>query len=308
MLVVIVVFLCQYFSEYNCQNYTFINDEIRCSKEYVLNKKDYIVLKSELIEYLEKQNNVNKVTRYSVYFRDLDNGPIFGINDREKFVPASLLKIPVMITYFKLAEENPSLLKEEITPSWDRDVIIDQYYKPSYSIEKNKTYSIEELIEYMISYSDNISYFVLLEKLKGLDPTAELYLDTYKELGIINPTSNLDETIYTKAYASLFRTLYNASYLSKELSEKALEILAKSDFKDGLVLGVPSDIKISHKFGERYIPSENRKELHDCGVIYYPENPYLLCVMVEGYNFNDLSNIISTISKMVYKEVDSRKL
>lgn len=49
-------------------------------------------------------------------------------------------------------------------------------------------------------------------------------------------------------------------------------------------------------------------ELHDCGIIYYPNNPYVLCVMTRGDSMEELKKIISTISLMTYKEVDSRRL
>lgn len=69
---------------------------------------------------------------------------------------------------------------------------------------------------------------------------------------------------------------------------------------------IPSDVKVAHKFGERYYG--DIKQLHDCGVIYYPENPYLLCVMTIGKDFEDLAEVISHVSDVVYREVDSRKL
>jgi hypothetical protein len=49
-------------------------------------------------------------------------------------------------------------------------------------------------------------------------------------------------------------------------------------------------------------------QLHDCGIIYYPGNPYLLCVMTRGTDWSALEKTIQTISAMTYKEVDSRKL
>jgi hypothetical protein len=43
--------------------------------------------------------------------------------------------------------------------------------------------------------------------------------------------------------------LFNASYLNRENSEKVLNLLTKTDFKDGLVAGVnDKNIAISHKF------------------------------------------------------------
>jgi len=70
---------------------------------------------------------------------------------------------------------------------------------------------------------------------------------------------------------------------------------------------VPKEVRVAHKFGELGLPN-GEKQLHDCGIIYYPGNPYLLCVMSKGKDSQKLSGIIQTISSMVYKEVDSRKI
>lgn len=102
---------------------------------------------------------------------------------------------------------------------------------------------------------------------------------------------------------------YNASYLSKEYSQKVLEMLAAADFKLGLAAGVPPGVVVANKFGEREGLPDDQKQLHDCGIIYFPENPYLLCVMMtQGPNFEYLPTIIKMVSKMVYDEVESRKL
>ena len=57
-----------------------------------------------LIENTLKRSDVAAV---SVYFRDLNNGNWFGIREHDKFSPKSLLKLPLMIAYFKWAESNP---------------------------------------------------------------------------------------------------------------------------------------------------------------------------------------------------------
>jgi len=101
--------------------------------------------------------------------------------------------------------------------------------------------------------------------------------------------------------------LYNASYLNKELSEKALQYLSEVDFKQGLVSGVPQGIVVAHKFGEKVFGSSAEiKQLHDCGIVYYPRHPYLLCVMTRGASFEYLDDTIRQISSLVYQEVDAQ--
>ena len=70
--------------------------------------------------------------------------------------------------------------------------------------------------------------------------------------------------------------------------------------------GLPKDVTIAHKFGEHVSGSNgviSSVELHDCGIVYAPKKPYLLCVMTRGSDFDKLSGIIKSISNMVYEGV-----
>ena len=109
-----------------------------------------------------------------------------------------------------------------------------------------------------------------------------------------------------QTYESFFRILYNASYITREAYQWALDVLSKSEFKTGLVAGVPPEIKVSHKFGEK-AESEDAVQLHDCGIVYYPRHPYLLCVMSKGPNFELLDDVIANISQLTFAEVDHQK-
>jgi len=108
-------------------------------------------------------------------------------------------------------------------------------------------------------------------------------------------------------YGHIFRVLYNASYLNRRLSERALEYFAKSDFHDGLEAGVPPGTTIAHKFGIYSIPGRTQTaQLHDCGVVYYPGRPYFLCVMTEGRDADTLAAVIRQISREVFLAVDAQ--
>ena len=76
-----------------------------------------------------------------------------------------------------------------------------------------------------------------------------------------------------------------------------------TSFKDGLLAGVPRDVTVAHKFGSRRIGESEKVQLHDCGIVYAPERPYILCVMTQGSDFTKLAGVIKSISANVYQSV-----
>lgn len=288
------------------EKYSFINDQFDCEQKHSISKKEYEQLSHELTEYIDKERKDSRLTHVSIYFRDLVQGPTFGIDEKVQFAPASLVKVPIMLTYLSLAEKDNKLLTSKT--SYEKvNNIVDQEIDGNNQIKPGVEYVIEELIERMIIHSDNLASGLLEKYLERRYPKEEVYLETLKQLGLVNPRNPIEPTFTVKSYSSLFRQLYNGSFLSLEMSERALEILSRSDYKEGLVAGVPKNLKVSHKFGEREIVELSVSQLHDCGIIYYPDNPYLLCIMTRGKNKTALVNAISAISKKVYSEVDSRR-
>lgn len=160
----------------------------------------------------------------------------------------------------------------------------------------------------MIVNSDNLAFGLLDKTLIRLYPDNNVYLRTMQGLGLVNPGNTTEGTFTVKTYSSLFRQLYNGSYLSLDHSEKALSLLASVKYSKGLPEGVPDNLKIAHKFGERQIADTKEEQFHDCGIVYYPNNPYLLCIMTKGTDLSYLISTVSKISKMTYEEVNSRRI
>lgn len=291
------------FSE-NC-TYSYINP-LRCLENEPKQKSEYTVFKKQLQERIDEWVQDGIVENVSIQFRDLENGPTMSINEQEEFAPASLLKVPLLFAIYKKSEREPNFLKSEIKVKVN---LIDesQVIEPEKSIERGKTYTVEDLVHRMIVYSDNKSK-LLLERQLLQGSKEDWHKIILSEMGIKDFTldSTEDDFITVKNYASLFRILYNASYLNKDSSEKALELLSQSEFEDGIVAGVPDDIEVAHKFGVRNFPNEHLKQLHDCGIVYYPKNHYLLCVMTRGDSVVDLVKVIQEISTQVFQEVESR--
>lgn len=287
--------------EFHAGGYKLINPLYECNNQETYGVMEFSDLENSLNDYINKITSKNSVTAVSVYFRDLNNGPWFGINEKADFAPSSLLKLPVMIAYFSKAQSDPSILSQKIKYDKEPEGLIPQNFKPLHPLELGKEYTVEQLIEQMIIGSDNVALGLLEDNIDGKD-VDRVTLD----LGIPTATDKTPENFMNvKDYSALFRVLFNASYLDREYSEKALEILSQAEFKKGIVDSIPGNITVAHKFGERYFPN-GINQLHDCGIIYYPKRPYLLCVMTKGKDFNDLATTIQQISAKIYSELLKR--
>lgn len=242
-----------------------------------------------------------RATNVSVYFRDLDNGPWFGEDLYAQFSPASLLKVPILIAVLKQAESEPALLglKLQYAPAGVQETPTIVSRSP---LKLGQWYTVEEFLRAMIVHSDNNAAFALLTHVKP-----QLLDDVYKELHVSSPDAlKPDDWLTVKQYSSFFRILYNASYLSKRMSKKALEMLTQVDFRDGIVAGVPPGTVVAHKFGERRLADSDLVQLHDCGIVYYPQQPYVLCVMTRGRDLYKLTGVLKDVSSEVYREVDKQ--
>ena len=289
------------------QKFTYVNPRFACGTKPVVSKAGYAVLRANIRAYIEKQKEDGVATEIGVWFRDLEAGPTFGINDRMDFIPASLLKLPLVLTFLQIAEDNPSFLQEVVVYTGLETPTPDQTFAPEETLKKDVAYTIDDLIYRSIVYSDNVSSQLLYDYLRR-SSQVDLLTQTYRDLGILDPGSDINRVaVNTKGYGSIFRMIYNSSFLNAEMSEKLLDLLARAGFHDGLQQGVPQDIKIANKFGERFL-SNGERQLHDCGIVYYPGNPYQLCIMTKGGDFDELKDVVAEISRMVYREFDARKI
>lgn len=273
---------------------------------YVPDKKfiEFKSFKCKVIDLINREKASGKATQVSFYFRDLDNGPWFGIDEKEKFCPASLTKLPVMFAWLELAEESPGLLDKKFDFKLiSNGTIINQNIVNKHPLEPGEKYTLDYLLSDMIENSDNDAFYFLFYN----EDVRERLYDVFTDLGFAVPNTRTPEDyVNIKEYAGLFRMLYNSSVLNKEMSEKALEYMTKCSFIDGIVAPIPKTIIVAHKFGERAYQDSSTKELHDFGIVYYPGHAYLIGIMSEGKDFDELKKVIRELSALAYYEVDSQ--
>jgi beta-lactamase class A len=293
-----------------CGEYRFVNEHFACGSRHSISKAAYIKLENDIRNFIESERAKADIIDLAVYFRDLRAGPVFGVNENNDFVPASLLKLPMVVTYFNIEEQHPGILETQLLYKEGAPPFVPplrQRVPPPDELRPGETYSVEELMRRTLAYSDNTAYSLLTEYLNTSFPGGRnRILLTFHELGVIDPRDIADEVASVRGYASIFRALYNVSYLTPEASEKVLNWLVQAQFPDGLSAGMPASVTIANKFGERLLP-DGTQQVHDCGIVYFPDNPYLLCVMTKGHDWDRLTGIIAEVSRMVYVEVDSRR-
>jgi beta-lactamase class A len=261
---------------------------------------EYAALKASVTNLIEDNKNTGILTTASVYFMDLNNGAWTYINPNENFHPASLVKVPLLITFLHEAEKNPQILDKKVT--FEKQENVPTQHFNSLTIQLGNTYTIKELLKYMIVYSDNNATNLLNQHVDK-----EEFKKAFSDLNIPEPDlRDPNFLISAKRYSRFILVLYNASYLSNASSEYAMELLTQCNFKEGMVKQIPADTKVAHKFGEWGSNVNNVHELHESGIVYVKGKPYLLTIMTRGANPLQLTDVVSKISKVIYDEVSAK--
>lgn len=257
--------------------------------------------KYKVTDFVKQQTDGVRVQNVSVYYRDLGDGPWFGINEHLQFNPASMMKVPIMIAWLKRAEKNPAVLKQTFLFSNTVDLSATQRYQPRQTLVAGNRYPVETLLKYMINYSDNNATSLLYN-----DMTTEELNAVLDGMDITNRPGDGNNSTTVHGYSGFFRILYNASFLSRGMSEKALQLLSHEDFSQGISAGVPKGITVAAKFGEFESGSRGeQKQLHEFGIVYHPKGHYILGIMTQGNDYTRQTEVIRDVSALVYREVDT---
>ena len=238
-----------------------------------------------------------QIASASVYLRDFQKAEWTWYNGDEPYDPGSMLKVPVLLAWLSMYEEDPSLMERTFRCE-QRDVdVLNTTAFPSHQAQLNLSYTVRQLLELSIVHSDNRATKMLL---RHMSPAK--YLSTFTELGLQAPA--MDAKVFrmtVRDYSVFMKALYNSSLLGPIDSEYALELMTRAEFTKGLVAGLPPGIDIAHKFGEAGTPQE--KQLHETGLVYADGNPYLITVMTRGSNVDSLASAIASLSKLVYERM-----
>jgi beta-lactamase class A len=250
---------------------------------------NFTLLRERLLSYSQSFQST-----IGIYFEYLPSGVSIGINEKEPFVLASLLKVPlVMGVYNQINLEK--LKKTDVLTITEKN--LDHSFGTLWEKGPGTPITVEEAVRLALQKSDNTATSVLFTNIpSGVLSEVFDYLDIPKELNSASPV------VTAKNYSSVLRSLYLSSYLPPQYSNEILNILAKTEFKDKLPAGVPDNVTIAHKIGVYETDNPKDAAYTDCGIVYVPKRPYILCVMVKD-NEKNASKYIKEVSSIVYTYV-----
>lgn len=252
-------------------------------------------LKTQLTDMINSNCKNGTLAQGSLYLRNLETGEWISVNENLGYHPGSLAKVPTLICYLKAADADPSLLDKKYELTKLPAGMPHQNFAPENSIQLKKKYTVRELLKYMIVYSDNAANYLL-----NMNIDIALFQKVFTDIGLKKPNVvDPDYVLTPREYSMFFRVLYNATYLSARNSDFALELLTESPFHEGLTKTLPGQTVIAHKFGETN--TESNLELHESGIIYCDNHPYLVTMMTKGYDLKTQAGTISQASDVIYK-------
>ena len=277
--------------------FKFINPTIL--SEFENESEALMGIKNHVISLINESYGSQKASNVSVYFRSLKDGSWFSVNGSQVYNPASLAKVIYLITYMKEASIYPEIMAKKIYFA-KHFTEVNQQNIVTFRLKENQDYTVRDLLYFMMAYSDNDAATLLIENVNQA-----VFQSVFQDLKVpAPPTTNGEYFIDVAEMSKFFRVIYNSHYLGPRWSEYALELMTHCDYREGLMRGLEPGISFAHKFGERVIG--NTSQLHEFGIVYLNDNPYLIGVMSSGNDLRELSDILKEISAMVYQEYSGK--
>lgn len=239
-------------------------------------RKEYKAELSEQMTELEEElrAEIGRLGgKWSLYLKRLDTNQVIGINDDEKMVAASLIKLFIAGEFFALGEEG--------------ELDVDDYFNmPDVMITISDNYAANSLIN--ACTMEKINEFIEEHGFKETELNRRM-LDW-------NGTENYTST---RDCGRLLEEVLNGEFVSEKASERILTDLKDQQKRNKIPAGVPSGIETGNKTGEL----DNVD--NDAAIIWSPGATYILVIM--SSDTGGRINEIRKLSSMIYESINDRQ-
>ncbi len=242
--------------------------------------------RSRKTEEFFKQTVAGKTGRYGFYVQNLGEPWSYGVDEEKAFPAASLIKLPIMVAAYRLAEaggldlEGEYVLKEEDKRNGAGAL---------YNQAAGTVYTWRKLLELMGKQSDNTAARAVLNRV-GEARVNQLL----SEQGMVKTSLAENETTPAEI-GQLLVALKRGEVLNRENTQELLGFLTETIFEDRLPAGIPEGVTVAHKVGT------DLGVVADAGVVE-AVRPFVLVMMSEGVETEEATGVIVALAEKVYEE------
>ena len=257
------------------------------------NPNDIIINLSPLRDTLNAIATEIGTNNISLYAESLNSGANIVVNKDLRIFPFSLAKLPLALVVMKKVERHELELHDPLEiKAEDQDARSGTLYQRT----PGTKITVDALLKTLLIDSDNTAQHVLLRNITEGDMGALINETGLQDLG------DQSGRISAKEYTRFYRTLFFSSFLTPGDSEKILKLLNQATFKDFLSSGVPAGIPFPHKYGV----DVNNKIYLDSGIIYIPNRPMMITVMLQGIDKDQAHEYMTRIAKEIYNYISTK--
>jgi|SRR5690554_1651647 len=238
--------------------------------------------------------------KIGVYYKNLDTGTSWGINEQESFIAASVIKLPILAVVFQEIHRG-KIRRDDVLKLTTADKV------PSCGalnlMHSGLDVTIKDLCNLMITISDNTATNMLIKTL-GIEKLNA----GFAELGLKHTQLNrllFDQVEKKKGKENhfapveigmLLERIYQRTLISEDLSREMEEILRLQQINSKMPHLLPSNIVVAHKTGE------DNGITHDVGIVF-GDNPYILCFASNNTDVVLAEAAIRKIALLCYKHI-----
>lgn len=239
------------------------------------------------------------------YFKNLVTGESFGYNEKEQFLPASIVKVPLLAAILLMRERGETSFDEMITVRADEKLPgCGAIQHMTGDKDGSVTLDIATLYKLMIVISDttatnalykhygNDKIIGLLKELglKGTQFNRAFYDSVREEKGIQN-------YFVPEEIGILLEKMYRKTLISPQASETMQNILLMQQVNHKMGGKLPIGFPIAHKTGEE------EDKTHDVGIVFGKE-PFVACFASYQSDIPRFEQFIRDTTYEIAKDID----
>jgi beta-lactamase class A len=275
-----LILLALVFLVFGVRNLASTVVSVKTSYQQAQNAEKLDTLEEDVGNYIK-----NFKGQYGVYYYNLETGEEFGINDEDEYTYASTIKIPINLYLYD------RIVSGSVDPDKTLTYLKEDDEGGTGTIRYQKfgaKYSIRELSEYSIEYSDNVAANMLIRHL------GEQNIKDYMRQVGGQVVDNARDVSSPRDMGLYMRLVYNFYKSDETLGHELMDSFLNTEFNDRLPALLPPSVKVAHKIGTQL------HVINDVGIVF-ADRPYVISVMSKDVNDEEAPDVIANVSKMVYE-------